>query len=437
MEKNKNKKYAKKIFAYWIIGCFLLVGLIAGGSNALAAGSFGDSCTSNANCTDVNLYCQMFNGTTYGVCIQTGSGATCQNNSTCSAGLICVKAPLGTQGYCVPPTPSENVDMTDIPAPKTPGVNASASFTPQISIPGYFTKGDTVTVGHPIVDPKTGARSMVSDLLPIYIGSVYKYLLTIVGIVAAVILMAGGILWLTSAGNESRVTKAKEMIFGSLAGVALLYGSYLILSTINPALIKLNPIVTPIIARIELICCQYPDNAEMVTDSACKDAGGARKFGYIKEGNACVAAGCCVIKTPIDDLNKMETICTNISSGLCKDRLGRTQNATFQTGNCSAVTECQNNILDCSTAKEGDYCKSGSRSYGECYGGTCYTHYGQMGPGMPCGTKPGSRCYKSQEGTEKDEKCGLVDKTGQELYRDMWNLGASCQPEYYCCNTTK
>jgi hypothetical protein len=55
-------------------------------------------------------------------------------------------------------------------------------------------------------------------------------------------LMAGGAIWLVSAGDASRVTQAKELIIGSIVGIIILFTSYIILIQINPDLTKFYPI---------------------------------------------------------------------------------------------------------------------------------------------------------------------------------------------------
>ncbi|MEA3463692.1 MAG: pilin [Patescibacteria group bacterium] len=70
-----------------------------------------------------------------------------------------------------------------------------------------------------------------------YIKAIYKYAIGIVGILAAVVLMFGGVLWLTAGGNTERVTNAKSWIGASLTGLVLALCSYMILATINPGLV--------------------------------------------------------------------------------------------------------------------------------------------------------------------------------------------------------
>ncbi len=74
------------------------------------------------------------------------------------------------------------------------------------------------------------------------IANFYTWALGIGALVALLVLIYGGIVYTTSAGNESRIGEAKEWVFGALIGLFLLFGSYLILNTINPELTKLKDI---------------------------------------------------------------------------------------------------------------------------------------------------------------------------------------------------
>lgn len=75
-----------------------------------------------------------------------------------------------------------------------------------------------------------------------YIKAIYDYGLSIAGILAALVLMGGGLLWLMSGGEAGKITQAKELISGSLIGLAILLCSYIILTEINPNLTKLGSI---------------------------------------------------------------------------------------------------------------------------------------------------------------------------------------------------
>ncbi len=69
-----------------------------------------------------------------------------------------------------------------------------------------------------------------------YIKAIYNYSMTIVGILAAVVLMFAGVIWLTAGGNASRVDDAKKWITASLTGLIIALTSYMILNIVNPDL---------------------------------------------------------------------------------------------------------------------------------------------------------------------------------------------------------
>lgn len=84
-----------------------------------------------------------------------------------------------------------------------------------------------------------------------YIFGVYTYLLGIAAVVAVVILMAAGLLWIVSGGDATKIGQAKTMIVSSITGLLLLISISLLLSYINPDLIKLNSVGLSIIERKE------------------------------------------------------------------------------------------------------------------------------------------------------------------------------------------
>jgi hypothetical protein len=99
---------------------------------------------------------------------------------------------------------------------------AQTQFTSATSVPGSY--GATVGTGGP------GA----------FIANFYQYSLYIAGILAFGIIVYGGIRYMTSAGNPSAASDAKEWIEAALLGLLLLAGAYFILAVINPQLLNLN-----------------------------------------------------------------------------------------------------------------------------------------------------------------------------------------------------
>lgn len=85
-----------------------------------------------------------------------------------------------------------------------------------------------------------------------YIGGLQSYAIGIIGIIAVIVLMLGGIIWLTAGGNQSRIGEAKKMIGGSIAGLFIAFGGYLILYLVNPDLTIMKSLRIDLIQKVDL-----------------------------------------------------------------------------------------------------------------------------------------------------------------------------------------
>ncbi|MFH1171378.1 MAG: pilin, partial [bacterium] len=100
-----------------------------------------------------------------------------------------------------------------------------------------------VEVGIPGVtfscSPKFPGKQCVHDFAE-YIGGFYKFFAGVIGIIAALMVMWGGVKWLTASGNSSKVQDAKDTIYSAIIALVLTFGSYALLFTINPQIVKLE-----------------------------------------------------------------------------------------------------------------------------------------------------------------------------------------------------
>jgi len=105
-------------------------------------------------------------------------------------------------------------------------VNVNLEFTPDCpsNIPGDCPDDDAV-----------------SKDIGSYIKRIYQFGVGISGVLAVGMIVAGAIYYSVSAGSPDKQNDAKSMITSALWGVALLLGSFLILNTINPQIVKLEP----------------------------------------------------------------------------------------------------------------------------------------------------------------------------------------------------
>ena len=70
----------------------------------------------------------------------------------------------------------------------------------------------------------------------------YYFIIGVAGLAAFVMLVMGGVKYLTSAGNPSAIGDAKDQIKSALLGLLIILMSWLILQVINPDLTVLGPV---------------------------------------------------------------------------------------------------------------------------------------------------------------------------------------------------
>lgn len=81
---------------------------------------------------------------------------------------------------------------------------------------------------------------------PDYLLALTKFAIWTVGIVALFMIIWGGFMYVTSAGNTSRLDTAKRIIYDAFYGLLVALGAWLLLYVINPDLVKFDTSMTPI-----------------------------------------------------------------------------------------------------------------------------------------------------------------------------------------------
>ena len=116
----------------------------------------------------------------------------------------------------------------------------------------------------------SGATTCEVPWIAQYIIAIYNYALIIIGSLAAVTIMAGGVIWLISGSNATRMKTAKEMIIGSVSGLIVMFSSYMIISIINPDILIFKPLEIGFIKKIQII-----DKEEI---TGCNEKGSTKKI---------------------------------------------------------------------------------------------------------------------------------------------------------------
>ncbi len=238
--------------------------------------------------------------------------------------------------------------------PKEIQAETKIEFKPQIPIKGF--------TGGKIKETSIGE----------YIIAIYKYAIGVVGILAAVVMMFGGVRWIMAGGNASAIGEAKAWIGAALTGLLLALGSWMILNTVNPSLVTLQPIklkkvgdpsALKIISDSTKPCGEYDDaNASCGTkctnNLTCmqvpKNTPGSRECPKTLDGNGTYwlcTMPCCTDNN--DSQCPPGQICNmGINTPLCSGK-GACTVKQEKNGICGENSDCINN--NCNTGFLGTY----------------------------------------------------------------------------------
>jgi len=101
---------------------------------------------------------------------------------------------------------------------------APTSYTPLEPLPRTTTGGGTVTLSS-------------------YLEGVYQLLIGLAGVFAVLMIVIGGLQYITGADNPSKRSEARKRIISAIFGLLLAMGSWLILYIINPNLVGSSSLI--------------------------------------------------------------------------------------------------------------------------------------------------------------------------------------------------
>ena len=73
--------------------------------------------------------------------------------------------------------------------------------------------------------------------IPTLVGRVIQYVLGLTGVIALVMFIYGGIVWMTASGNQEKVSEAKKTVVWATIGLIMIFGSY---ALVNFVISRLN-----------------------------------------------------------------------------------------------------------------------------------------------------------------------------------------------------
>jgi len=109
------------------------------------------------------------------------------------------------------------------------------------TLAGFVQAEKTTIVDYPDLDgAKKPGEAGPGEALPQLIKYIFIFSLSIVGVIGLAAIIIGAFGYLTAVGNPQKAADAKDKILSALLGIILLLGSFLLLRTINPDLLKLG-----------------------------------------------------------------------------------------------------------------------------------------------------------------------------------------------------
>ncbi len=132
------------------------------------------------------------------------------------------------------------------------------------------------------LDQTVGPTGVSQRSLPEYVGVIIKGALGAVGLVFFCLMVYGGLLWVTSRGNDDQVTKGKDTITAAMIGLAVVISAYAITAFVTDRMINGesaggSPVQEPI------GCCFDKTNHStaffMSTRTACQNGGEVAETG--------------------------------------------------------------------------------------------------------------------------------------------------------------
>lgn len=99
-----------------------------------------------------------------------------------------------------------------------------------------------------------GGTTKIADLGD-YIVKAYDWSMGVAAVLAAVMMMFGGFMVMSSAGNAGMVKKGTQKLLNALIGLALVAGAYTVLQTVNPDLVRFKLPKFPTVKRSFMVMC--------------------------------------------------------------------------------------------------------------------------------------------------------------------------------------
>lgn len=342
-----------------------------------------------------------------------------------------------SSGSCPTGGSEADIAFSDVPGDVSSAAGSySATCDPEDASPVPITLG--INIG--------GIQEVAG--LPEYINTVYRYLVSVILVIAIIMVVYGGFLYLTGAAGAGSIQRGKQIIKDALIGMVIVLAAYSILQTINPntTQFKLNPV------KIE--CIDIPPEEAGTADGAVRfctiddDCGDGRvclrtaasgdpdSLGQCTEGRVnelcrCSGTGCDLREVDGEPTNNDGTSRIDCQEGTCRQATDDGSNH-WLCNSGGAGSQCNMNADPPITCATGYSCQQRSPEHpGRCVAGDYRDQ--TLDPRPVCSTLgfgPGGseRYYReTEEGEAFEGGCNLLTSSGVSSY---------CMEHRYRCSST-
>lgn len=135
----------------------------------------------------------------------------------------------------VPPEINNYIFMKKIIASLILFSLAAFAFTPALAASPV--NEDINNQLEPIADLYGGDQNVGTEDLAATIADIIQIVLGLLGIIFIILIIYAGLMWMTSAGNDERISKAKRIMVAAVIGVAIVLAAYIITAFVINSLV--------------------------------------------------------------------------------------------------------------------------------------------------------------------------------------------------------
>jgi hypothetical protein len=117
-----------------------------------------------------------------------------------------------------------------------------------------------------------GSKYIYFPFLGEYFAAIYKYAIIVIAVISIVMIINSGLEWILSGGSSEKITEAKNHLTRSIIGLFLVLGSYTLLYTINPELVKFRNLRVLTVKGVSI------EGIEYINEEAYKTLTGGKKM---------------------------------------------------------------------------------------------------------------------------------------------------------------